>query len=318
MKNRKAFTLIEVLLATAILATILVMTTATVGQTSTYRGKLIETRKAGEAVRSVAEMLSSDLREKTVPGTLEYIDPLTSASTSLTFNGGVAQLYCSDTRLRSPKDMDDRGGCVVVNNQGPYYGLISHGNGGDPYLNTASSAGDPYAYDPIAINDSYPANALIIFLPGNKAKIYWSSRDILLNESDTVNNYILAKWAYSLYYKEISLTDPALAGAGLKIGQASDINWWSLLGVSSSANRITQFTDGEFGIIFGGYCPDEASLAGGLATSQQPHVRFFVGARTLRYNADTTKASRGYGYLPATDRGAAEIQSMITLRKYTE
>lgn len=316
MKKIKAFTLIEVLLATAIFATILVMTTAVVGQSSTYRTKLIEERKAGEAVRAAADMLSTDLRAKTVPGTLRYYDSdFGDPSVTYEFKSGIAELFCSETVLRAPDGMEPKGGCAVVNNRVPYAGLISQNNGGDPYLNTASSAtgGDPYAYDPIQNNDNYPANTLIIFLPGNKAKIYWSSRNILLS-TGADDAHIIDKWAYSLYYKEVSFDSVNK----LHIGRRSRINWMNNYdngtGIDVTTDRITQFTDGEIGIIFGGYCPDDAATA----TPQQPYVRFFVGAKSLRYNSDPTKASTGYAYMPANARGIAEIVSSVTLRKYSE
>jgi len=61
-KTKKAFTLIEILLATAIFAVIMIMVVATFSMTASYNNRLRETRRVGQEVRMIMDNLTKDIR----------------------------------------------------------------------------------------------------------------------------------------------------------------------------------------------------------------------------------------------------------------
>lgn len=71
--KRKAFTLMEILIASSIFAVVLVMATAVLGQSSTYQTKLSETRKTSREVQSIADMITRDVRS-TNGDTLQFVN----------------------------------------------------------------------------------------------------------------------------------------------------------------------------------------------------------------------------------------------------
>ena len=65
MKNnfkQKGFTLLEVLIASAIFASMLVMATGIIAQTSNYQGRLKAMRETSEETRRLADMITRDVR----------------------------------------------------------------------------------------------------------------------------------------------------------------------------------------------------------------------------------------------------------------
>ena len=60
--TRPGFTLIEVLIASAIFAAIMVMATGVIMQTSTYHGRLRSSRQVSEDARRLADMITRDIR----------------------------------------------------------------------------------------------------------------------------------------------------------------------------------------------------------------------------------------------------------------
>lgn len=72
-RNQKGFTLMEVLVATAIFAVIMVIVTATVAQTSSYRTKLKAMRETSEETRRLADMITRDVRSANKPINVDSI-----------------------------------------------------------------------------------------------------------------------------------------------------------------------------------------------------------------------------------------------------
>lgn len=60
--TKRAFTLIEILVASSIFAVVLILVTATVAETSTYRKKLTEMRTTLQASRTLADQITTDVR----------------------------------------------------------------------------------------------------------------------------------------------------------------------------------------------------------------------------------------------------------------
>lgn len=59
---RKAFTLMEILIATGIFAGVMVIATGILGQSSSFRGKIKATRETSEEARRLADMITRDVR----------------------------------------------------------------------------------------------------------------------------------------------------------------------------------------------------------------------------------------------------------------
>lgn len=108
MKNNKlkAFTLIEILIASTIFAGILILTAATLAQSGVYQSRLTAMREASEESRKMADLLTREIRSANSPFTMLL------HGTNYSFKNGVAILDC-----RWP----DTGGvyCNPVNNNVP-------------------------------------------------------------------------------------------------------------------------------------------------------------------------------------------------------
>jgi|GEM_PF-1901032 len=66
-KLNKAFTLLEVLIATSIFAVVMVMTTGVISQSATYQNKTKALRDSSEEVARISEMISRDLKAASGP-----------------------------------------------------------------------------------------------------------------------------------------------------------------------------------------------------------------------------------------------------------
>lgn len=83
-KKSKAFTLLEVLIASAIFAVILVMTTGTVSLSSGYQKKLSNTRKTSSEASKISDQLSTDIRSANYGGKVN----------NKSYSGGIALANC--------------------------------------------------------------------------------------------------------------------------------------------------------------------------------------------------------------------------------
>lgn len=84
--KQKGFTLLEVLIASALFAMVMVMTTGTIASSSSYQSKLKAMRETGEESRRLADMLTNDIRSASQPVTF------TINSTTYNFKNGLAFL----------------------------------------------------------------------------------------------------------------------------------------------------------------------------------------------------------------------------------
>lgn len=86
----KGFTLLEILIASAIFATVLVIATVAVGSSSGYYNKLNQMRKTSEETRKLSDMISRDVRGVTVKSDIEAWN--SSSYPERTYNHGIALL----------------------------------------------------------------------------------------------------------------------------------------------------------------------------------------------------------------------------------
>lgn len=92
----RGFTLLEVLVATSIFAMIMLITTGTIAQSSTYRSKLAAMRQVNEETRKLADQITRDVREAN--GVIK-LDEDNSAHTIHTYNSGIAFVNWGDPLL---------------------------------------------------------------------------------------------------------------------------------------------------------------------------------------------------------------------------
>jgi len=93
-KKLKAFTLIEILIATGIFSVVMVMTSGVISQSSGYQSKLQASRAVSEESRKIADAVSRDLR--LADGNLEI--KLNSSDASVaTFKSGVVLFQCASS-----------------------------------------------------------------------------------------------------------------------------------------------------------------------------------------------------------------------------
>ena len=87
-KIKKAFSLLEILISSTIFALIMIMTTATIAQSSSYKNKLRAQREVSEDSRRLADQITRDVRNSTEKATIQI------GSTTKTFKNGLALLNC--------------------------------------------------------------------------------------------------------------------------------------------------------------------------------------------------------------------------------
>lgn len=92
--GRKGFTLIEILIATAIFATVMVIAVATISSSMDYRNKLKEIRTTSEEVQRIADMITRDVRE--TRGDMDKITfDNTPANAKTDYKKGIILLKCN-------------------------------------------------------------------------------------------------------------------------------------------------------------------------------------------------------------------------------
>lgn len=86
---RKAFTLLEVLIATSIFAVVMVMTTGVIAQSTNYQSKTTALRSASEEAARISDAISRDLKTAEGPLTIKSSAALPTAVGTI-FKNGVA------------------------------------------------------------------------------------------------------------------------------------------------------------------------------------------------------------------------------------
>lgn len=111
IKSMKGFTLIEVLIASAIFAMALIFTTATISQGGSFYSKLKAQRESSEDTRKIADLLTKDIRAANQE--FSYIfDPETGVATDYKY--GIAILSC---RSLCTKDYNPSRPSVATSNE---------------------------------------------------------------------------------------------------------------------------------------------------------------------------------------------------------
>ena len=91
--RRKAFTLMEILVTAMIFAAIMIIATAVLAQSSTFRIKLSEIRKTSEEARRLADQITRDVRSANSP---IKIESGSAPSTIITvIPNGLALVFCN-------------------------------------------------------------------------------------------------------------------------------------------------------------------------------------------------------------------------------
>ena len=105
-KIRPAFTLIEILIATAIFALLMVVTSGIVAESSGYQAKIKALRNASIETRKVADFISNEVRSANGSGTINYEN--SGGLKSKTYSSSLAIFAC-DTENCDPVHLDDTG-----------------------------------------------------------------------------------------------------------------------------------------------------------------------------------------------------------------
>ena len=93
----KAFTLLEILIATSIFALIMIITTGVIVQSAGFRSKLKVMRSSTGLVRQLADRISKDIQEKKAPVTIIY--GIDTGLESAIYDQGAALFNCDDSGL---------------------------------------------------------------------------------------------------------------------------------------------------------------------------------------------------------------------------
>jgi prepilin-type N-terminal cleavage/methylation domain-containing protein len=97
ISTKKAFTLLEILIATAIFSTVMVLTTGIISQSSGSQTKLKANREASEESRHLADLISRDIRtaEGSFRVKMSYLT--TTTDDYYEFRNGIAFFNCATT-----------------------------------------------------------------------------------------------------------------------------------------------------------------------------------------------------------------------------
>lgn len=125
---KKAFTLLEILIATTIFSSVMIMTTGVVGQSTGYQAKLHANRGVYEESRRITEQISDDLRAANASGEIDFDDDNNGTTTLFDYKNGVAVFDCDYTSYLcnqvnhvSPADFNDSassGNTILIFSQG--------------------------------------------------------------------------------------------------------------------------------------------------------------------------------------------------------
>ena len=88
--NRKAFTLMEILIAASIFAIVMVIATGVLGQSSSFRGKIQAMRDTSEDAKKISDMITRDARGAGYPARLTLT--LAGVPTSFDFKSGIIMI----------------------------------------------------------------------------------------------------------------------------------------------------------------------------------------------------------------------------------
>lgn len=174
----KAFTLLEILVASSIFAIVMVLAVGIIGQVSIYQGKLKAIQNVSKESRKLANQITEDVRSANSPITVTSVN--SEVSDENKFKNGLALYKCSDVDS-----------CSAANQNGSYYnGFLSSG--------TANNANVL-----IAANDK-------------NYKIYWSSSDGQLHyaKNDYTTTIALSEILSEISGKNISTNFVSINLAG--------------------------------------------------------------------------------------------------------
>lgn len=94
LKTKKAFTLIEILIATFIFAMVMVITTGVVAESVNYQSKLNAVRSTTDQTRKFVDLISESVREASGNFTINYSQSGTSMSK--TYSDGIGFFICGN------------------------------------------------------------------------------------------------------------------------------------------------------------------------------------------------------------------------------
>lgn len=140
LKTKKAFTLLEVLIATSVFAIVMVMTTGAISSSSNYQAKIKAMRDVNNSSNKIADSIARDLRS--AEGEIKV--KANAGASAVTFKNGVALALC------------DASACTLKDNTAPA------DNFGNPdanvlIINTKDSSGN-------AIWKVYTINNNVVYL----------------------------------------------------------------------------------------------------------------------------------------------------------
>jgi type II secretory pathway pseudopilin PulG len=232
IKTSKAFTLLELLVATTIFVGVMLMASTAITNSSTYLSRLKAMRVASDESRRIADILGEDIKKANTEISVKYKINATTTGTK-TYKSGIALFYCTASS-------------VICTPQ--HYDLT----------NQSTSVSDP---------NKFLANTLVL-----------GEKDTAGNVTYKVyfNNYADATAIGKILYYSESTSSPidlTTIGSFYSNNTANMISGEKITGTDLS-NDIT--------INFGGYAPDEATIAADSSNRQQAYVYFNIHVSTVR------------------------------------
>ncbi len=274
---KKAFSLIELLIASTIFALIMVVVTATFGLSSSYSGKLIQMRRVSQQSRETIDMLSRDIRQAN-----GSIDMVVKAGDTSVKVGEITLLNCTGDSSGFNPYMTKN--CVLNSSSGITESTL--------YVNRLESVvGSPSEYVYTSSRTANNANALLILRRNHDKAIMY--RALKNNLEDPDANYRLVRKEIDININLINLDNNF--GNPYENNNYKDIddpiNSWAVAGEKSVSTKVC----------FSGYAPGKNLLL----KKQQPYVEIWArmqtwdyetSAKTSRYQNDsqTTVETRDY------------------------
>jgi prepilin-type N-terminal cleavage/methylation domain-containing protein len=291
LQKSKAFTLLEILIATGIFAIVMVITVGIVSQSAGFQSKIRAQRQTYEEARRLSDQISQDIRGAATSANVISEPSASGPGEVAKFNNGLILLQCfgnSDCNYkysRIPLALDSASK--------------------DPLPFSLQTNGD--------IDYTNGANTLLIFTKDEKIILYTLQREKVLATAEVP----IEIYHYRLYYKKIDIHDIDDSSGAIYI---SDGKWKSGETYRSLASEVWDngsntnlISTSELDVMvqFGGYTPGYL-LSDTDRPDQQAYISFKVIARSIDLVNHLT-----YGLMNVLERGFSIIKTTVTSRNYS-
>lgn len=276
---KKAFTLLEILIGTAIFAAVMVLTTGIVAQSAGYQTKIKEMRRVLQIQKSLSESLSTDIQQASLPFTVKLnSDPAP--------DGGI--------EVGEYQYKNGVGIFKAVPNFS--YTVRTH-----HFLTSPIALSEPS--DPNDIFTEIPDSNLVLIFSKNvsgiaKYKIYYhyyenDGYEVYYKEGDA---FLSANGFYAFNSK----ADPDTADPDRTLASILDE-----MKAVTATYRIAGDDNTDVKLYFAGYAPDQAAIVADSQNKQQANIIYNIRTSTKDFDNKSV-----------LERARTEIKTTITPRSY--